>query len=67
MADVGLEGEGGVKYHAKVACLGGGGNRGAIDGECQVGGFAEGGFGADEEEFSFIAVEFEEVVSPSSH
>ena len=27
-----------------------------------VGGFTEGGFGANEEEFSFVAVKFQEVI-----
>ena len=47
MADVRFEGEGGVKDYAKVACLIGGGNNGAIDGESYVSGLAEGGSGAD--------------------
>lgn len=58
LANVGLKGEGGVEDHAKVTCLGGGGNRSAIDVECEVVGFGEGGFGADEEELCFVAVEF---------
>lgn len=42
--------------------MGGGGNSGAINGECGVVEFAEGRFGADEEEISFVAVEFEKIL-----
>ncbi|KAK0149403.1 DENN domain-containing protein 4C [Merluccius polli] len=42
-----LEGEGRVKDHAKVACLGRRGDSGAINGERGVVDFAEGGLGAD--------------------
>ena len=63
VADVGFKGEGGIKDYAKVAGLGGGGDRGAVDSECGgVGEFTEGGFGANEEEFSFVAVKFQEVI-----
>lgn len=62
LTDVWLKGEGGVEYYAKVACLGGGGNRDANDVECEVVGFGEGRFGADEEELCFVAVEFERVL-----
>ena len=34
VADVGFKGEGGIKDYAKVAGLGGGGDRGAVDSEC---------------------------------
>ena len=38
-------------------------DRGAVDSECGgVGEFTEGGFGANEEEFSFVAVKFQEVI-----
>lgn len=55
LTDVWLKGEGGVEYYAKVACLGGGGNRDGIDVECEVVGFGEG-------ELCFVAVEFERVL-----
>lgn len=62
MADVRLKGEGGIKDHAKIAGLGRWGDSGAIDGESGVIDFAECGFGAYEEEFCLIAVEFEEIM-----
>lgn len=62
LTDVRLKGEGGIKDNAKVAGLGRWGDNGAVDGESGVIGFAECGFGADQKEFCFVAVEFEEVV-----
>ena len=46
----------GSKITPRLRACGGGGNGGAINGECGVVEFAEGRFGADEEEFSFVAV-----------
>ena len=63
VADVGFKGEGGIKDYAKVAGLGGGGDHGAISSECGgVCKFTEGGIGANEDEFSFVAVKFQEVI-----
>ena len=60
---MGIEGEGGVHDESEVASQGGGGDGGVVDGEGDGSGFVEGRFGANEEEFSFVAVELEEVVS----
>ena len=62
MTDMGLKGEGGIKDHAKVAGLGRWEDNSAIDDESGDIDFAECRFRAYEEEFCFIAVEFEEVV-----
>lgn len=53
----GSRGEGGIKAHTKVACLGGRGDSGAINDECGFMDSAEGGLGANEEEISFVTVE----------
>ena len=42
--DVVVEGEGGVQEDAKIACTGGVGTNGVINGESEVANFAEFGF-----------------------
>ena len=61
LMDMRFEREGGIKDHAKVVCLGRRGDSGANNGECGVVDSAEGGLGANEEEFSFVT-EFEEIL-----
>lgn len=59
--DVLVEGEGLIKQDTKVTDMGGSEHSGAIDGEGEVmGGFDE-RFGTNDDDFSFVRVEFEEV------
>ena len=61
LADMRLEGEGGIKDHTKVACLERRRDSFAIYGESGVVDSAEGGLGANAEEFCSVSVEFEEI------
>ena len=55
------EGEGGVQDDSKVTDMRGGVDNGFVDVQCEGAyGFGE-GFGTDDQDFRFIAVEFEEV------
>lgn len=58
---VGKEREGGVKDEAEVADLGGGGDVGAVDVEGEVLDGAGKRVRADDQDFGFIAVEFEKI------
>ena len=61
VTDVRLEGESGVKDESKVSDLRGGGERVTVNGECEVLGGGEEGFGTNDDKFGFVAVEFREV------
>ena len=61
LTDMRFKGEGGVQYHVMVACLGQRGDSSAVDGEIGVVGSAKGGLGANEEELSFVTIDFEEI------
>ena len=63
VVDVGQEGEGGIKYDAKVADCTGGGDNGAVDVEGKVVGGAGEGIWTNEENLGFIAVKLHEVLS----
>ena len=61
LAEMRFEGAGGIKDHTKVACLEGRRDSSAIYGESGVVDSAEGGRGANVEEFCSVSVEFEEI------
>jgi hypothetical protein len=60
--DMGLVGEGGIQDDTKVADFIGGGDGGSVNVEGEIYGGAGEGIRTNDEDFGFIAVEFEEVV-----
>ena len=61
LAELRFEGEGEIKDHSKVTCLDGRRESSAIYGESGVVDSAEGGLGANVEEFCSVSFEFEEI------